>query len=184
MYVIGITGGSCSGKSTIALKIKDALATKNVSIVHMDRYYKKQPPNVTAPFTGIVYAEHNHPDALRLDDMYNDFNVLINGDSDVVIIEGLFALYLKDIREKLDLKIFVDLRSDDRIVRRIKRFMRDNGQTMDEVTNRFLETVRFRHDELVEPTRWYADIILNGCLDLHRGTEVLIKYIKLEVEKL
>ena len=184
MYIIGITGGSCSGKSTIALKIKESLEPKKVSIVHMDRYYKKLTPNVTAPFTGIVYAEHNHPDALRLDEMYADFNDLLNGDSDVVIIEGLFALYLKEIREKLDFKVFVDLQSDERIVRRIKRFMADRGQTMDEVANRFLDTVRFRHDELVEPTRWYADIIVNGCLDLHHGTEALIKYIKFEVEKL
>ena len=84
-----------------------------------------------------------------------------NGNEKVLIIEGLFVLHLQDIRNKLDLKVYVDLESDERLVRRIKRFSA-RGQTFDEITSRYIDTVRFRHNELIEPSRWHADIVVNG----------------------
>ena len=86
------------------------------------------------------------------------------------MIEGLFALYLPEVLEHLDLKIFVDLKSDERLVRRIRRHL-ERGDTFDEITDRYIDTVRFRHDELVEPTRWRADLVLNGTL---AGQEIAV----------
>lgn len=183
MIVVGIAGGTCSGKSTLTERLFEALSEnkdKKISVLHMDSYFKNPTPTTVAPITRIVYVEHNHPDSMRLEEMYKAFNELISGDSDIVIIEGLFAFHLDEIREKLDLKIFIDLKSDERIVRRIKRFMQ-GGQTMDEVTNRYLDTVRFRHDELIEPTRWHADIVVNGTLDANKATEIIKTYIESKI---
>lgn len=161
MFVIGIAGGTCSGKSTLADKLAECYGNR-CRVMHMDSYFRNPSITTIAPITGVEYVEHNHPDALYLDKLYADFDDAIsNSNEDILIIEGLFALYLSPIREKLDLKIFVDLDSDERLVRRIRRFTA-KGQTFDEVTSRYIDTVRFRHNELVEPSRWHADIVING----------------------
>lgn len=161
MFVIGIAGGTCSGKSTLADKLAEYYGSR-CRVIHMDAYFRHPFITTVAPITGIEYVEHNHPDALYLDRLYADFNnAIADGKEELLIIEGLFALHLAEIREKLDLKIFVDLDSDERLVRRIRRFTA-KGQTFDEVTSRYIDTVRFRHNELIEPSRWYADMVVNG----------------------
>jgi len=97
------------------------------------------------------------------------------------VVEGIFAFYFKQLRQSYDLKIFVDLQSDERIYRRIKRSI--NYETLDEVALRYLDTVRYRHDEFIEPTRWYADIIINGTLDTNLGTKIVMSYIESHIKK-
>ena len=179
-YIVGIAGGTCSGKSTSADRLAEKLSDLKVELMHMDMYFRRPQITTVAPVTRKVYVEHNHPDAMELDRMYADFDAACASDADVVIIEGLFALHLDRIRDKLDLKVFVDLKSDERIVRRIKRFM-SFGQTMDEVTDRYLDTVRYRHDELIEPTRWHADLVLNGTLDFNKGVDILETVVRSKV---
>jgi len=181
-YIVGIAGGTCSGKTALTDRLGEALAKNHrVAVFHMDKYFKRPSPTTIAPITRIEYMEHNHPDSLDLDLLYREFSEMAGGSSesgpDIIIIEGLFALYLDYIRDRLDLKVFVDLKSDERLVRRIKKFMRF-GQTMDEITSRYLDTVRYRHDELIEPTRWHADIVINGTLDMNKGTDILLSYIE------
>jgi uridine kinase len=143
----------------------------------MDRYFKRPGITTIAPITGIEYAEHNHPDALNLDQLYADFEAAVADETnDLVMIEGLFALHLARIREKLDLKVFIDLKSDERLYRRIKRWL--EREDIDKISHRYLDTVRFRHDELIEPTRWHADMVINGTLDANKGTEMLLKWIE------
>lgn len=174
MFVIGIAGGTCSGKSTLTSKLEEHYGEK-CTVIHMDSYFRNPSITTIAPITGIEYVEHNHPDTLRLDDLYRDFDSAISSDAQIVIIEGLFALYLPKIRERLDLKIYVDLDSDERLVRRIKRFM-SRGQTMEEITDRYIDTVRFRHNELIEPTRWHADMVVNGTFR-EKTVDILTAYI-------
>ncbi len=183
-YVVGIAGGTCSGKSTLAQRLVDALGDRKVIQINMDKYFKKVTPTTVAPITRKTYVEHNHPDSFELDRFYADFDAAVSPASgaELVVVEGLLILYLDHIREALDLKVFVDLRSDARIVRRIQRFMA-RGQTFEEVTDRYLDTVRFRHDELIEPTRWHADLVLNGTLDDHKGLEVLLTWIRAQLDK-
>lgn len=183
MYVIGITGGTCSGKTTLSQRLKDKLIANGYKVkdLHMDGYYKNPTPTVIAPFTGVEYQEHNHPDSFKIQEFYDAVDEAIKGDEDILIIEGLLILHLDYIREKLDLKLFVDLRSDERLVRRIKRFQKDRGQTLEEISDRFLDTVRYRHDEFVEPSRWHADIVVNGVFDLNNGVDILFDYIKSKV---
>lgn len=177
-YVIGIAGGTCSGKSTLCDTLEQQLRDYHVQVFHMDRYYKEHPPTVIAPITKKEYPEFNHPNALKLEELYRDFqNAIADSTLDFVIIEGLFALYLDEIRNQLDIKIFVDLQSDERAIRRVQRHL-SFGDEYEEIVSRYLDTVRFRHNELVEPTRWHADMVINGALDMHKGTDILFTYIK------
>ncbi len=180
-YVVAIAGGTCSGKSTLADALNAALNENyRVKLFNMDSYFKNPTPTVIAPITGIEYPEHNHPDALKLDELRRDFEEACAGTFDVILIEGLFALYLDWIRQRADLKIFVDLKSDARLARRIVKHMK-RGQTYDQVVDRYLDTVRFRHDELIEPTRWHADAVVNGTQNL--GTEMLTSYIECKIKE-
>lgn len=165
MYTIGIAGGTCSGKTTLSGKL-DGMFTAagyKTCVIHMDSFFKKVTPTVVAPFTGVEYPEHNHPDSFRMDEFYAAVDEAQASDADVLIIEGLLILYLERIREKLDLKIFVDLLSDERMYRRIHKFMAMRGDTLEQVCDRYLDTVRWRHAEFVEPSRWYADLVINGA---------------------
>lgn len=184
MYVIGITGGTCSGKTTLTQKLKEKLTADGYKIndIHMDGYFKNPTPKTIAPFTRIEYPEHNHPDSFRMQEFYDAVDEAVKGDEDILIIEGLLILHLDYIREKLDLKLFVDLRSDERLIRRIKRFQKDRGQALEDVSDRYLDSVRYRHDEFVEPSRWYADLIINGAFDLNNGTGIIYDYIKGKVK--
>ncbi len=179
MVTIGIAGGTCSGKTTLSLALEERFTAGNKKVVsiHMDKYFKKPTPNTIAPITRIEYPEHNHPDSFRLDEFYQAIAKAQASDADVVIIEGLLILYLDEVREKLDLKIFVDLPSDERLIRRIHRFMRDRGQTMDEVADRYLDTVRYRHNEFVEPSRWHADLVFNGTANTATSCDIVAAYV-------
>lgn len=179
-YVVAIAGGTCSGKSTLTDRLEALFAPRCQTVAfHLDGYFKKEPPNTVAPITRKTYVEHNSPDTLELGRMYEDFRRITADGSDagLVLVEGLFALYLDELRERADLKIFVDLESDERLARRIVRFM-SWGQTFEEVTERYLDTVRFRHKELIEPTRWHADLVLNGVLDRGQGVDVAACFIE------
>ena len=169
MFVVGIAGGTCSGKTTLSGILEEKLPQHKVTVLHMDKYFKNPTPNTIAPIKGIEYPEHNHPDSFKLDEFYADFEAARNSDCDVLVVEGLLILYLKEIREHLDLKIFVDLPSDERLIRRVKRFMR------------YLDTVRYRHNEFVEPSRWFADIVLNGDYTTHNGADMVVKLIETNI---
>jgi len=177
-YVIAICGGTCSGKSTLADKLENILDKKyKVSTLHMDDYYKWSEMKTIAPITRIEYPEHNHPGAVDIDTLCNDLVALISDKThDVILLEGLFAFYFEQLREKLDLKIFVDLKSDERIYRRIKRAI--SQEALDEIAVRYLDTVRYRHDEFVEPTRWHADIVINGTIDANLGADMVVSYVE------
>jgi len=185
MFVIGIAGGTCSGKSTLTEALEKYYGERAV-IMNMDKYFKglhcnnlKVTPTAQsttiAPITGREYVEHNHPDTLKLDELYRDFEAETAGEHELVIIEGLFALYLEPIRSKCNFKIFVDLPSDERLVRRIRRFEKF-GQSFDEITDRYIDTVRFRHNELIEPTRWYADMVVNGIFK-QNTVDIITAYV-------
>jgi len=182
-YVVGISGGTCSGKSTITERLVALLRERyKVVALHMDGYYKREGIKTIAPITRIEYPEHNHPDAMDIDRLYDDFTAAISDEAnDIVLIEGLFALHFDQLREKFDLKIFVDLKSDERMYRRINRMI--SHETLDQIVLRYLDTVRYRHDELVEPTRWHADLVVNGTLDANLGTDIILSYIEKQLSE-
>ena len=110
-YVVGLSGGTCSGKSTLSRRIEEVLGTKyKMSTFNMDKYYDFLKMKTIAPITRIEYIEHNHPSAVDIDKLYADFlSVTSDNSVDIVILEGIFAFHFDQLREKLDLKVFVDL---------------------------------------------------------------------------
>ena len=176
--VVGIAGGTASGKSTLSRRLEQALAERLIVLMPMDRYFLKIKPRMSAPITGEDFEDHNHPDSFDLAGLVRDLDAHCEGKTaDVVIVEGLMTLYHRPVRERLDLAIFVDAPSDERIVRRLKRNMA-HGMEFDDVARFFLDCVRFRHEEFVEPSRWHADIVLNGSYPSERGFQVVVDWIR------
>ena len=179
--IIGIAGGSASGKTSIARIIYDTFEVSNsVTIIREDDYYKDQSH---MEMEERVKTNYDHPFAFDHDLLLNHLTKLMNKESiekptydftihtrsditeiveptDVIIIEGLFVLENKSVRELLDIKIFVDTPSDERFIRRMLRDISERGRTLDSVVSQYLKTVKPMHDEFVEPSKKYADLII------------------------
>ncbi|MBQ2583449.1 MAG: uridine kinase [Erysipelotrichaceae bacterium] len=179
--VIGIAGGTCSGKSSIAgILIEGFRYTNSINIIKEDDYYKDQSD---MPMEERAKTNYDHPLAFDFDLMIRHINDLIEGKtiekpmydytvhnrsqnteivhpSDVLIIEGLFALYNPEIRKLEDIKIFVDTSADVRFIRRLKRDVSERARTVESITTQYLTTVKPMHDQFIEPTKQYADIII------------------------
>ncbi len=179
--IIGIAGGSASGKTSIAKKLFKAFEKSNsVNIIKEDDYYKDQSH---MPMEERVKTNYDHPFAFDHDLLLEQIDELCDGKTilkptydytihtrsdvveeihptDVLILEGLFVLENKKVRDKLDIKIFVDTPADERFIRRLIRDIRDRGRTLESVVNQYLTTVKPMHDEFVEPSKRYADLII------------------------
>jgi len=162
--VIGIAGATCSGKSTFCDLLLQSLNSYKIAVIRTDKYFKKQLPKAIAPLTKNVYNDYNHPDSVDYERLIKDFYSITDKSSgnDIVIIEGLMVLYFQEIRERLDLKIFIELDADERLYRRIVRNMKSLGWTMEEIADYYLESVKYREKEFILQTKIYADVILNG----------------------
>lgn len=200
--VIGIIGGSGSGKTTITKRIMEELNEK-VILIEQDYYYKDQSHLTMAE---RVKTNYDHPDAFDNELLCEHLTKLISGEAvevplydyvkhtrseqtslkepaDVIIVEGIFALHSKKIREFLDIKIFVDTPSDIRILRRLLRDINERGRTVESVINQYLSSVRPMHEQYIQPSKQYADIIIpdGGYNDI--AVDILITKIKSILEK-
>ncbi|MCL2773062.1 MAG: AAA family ATPase [Oscillospiraceae bacterium] len=183
-FVAGIAGGTASGKSTLCEKLENALKDYKLFVIHMDGYFKpdKDRPHPKAFVTQKEYSDHNHPESFYLNKLNTDLEEIISkNEYEIIIIEGLLTLWDDNIYNKLDLKIFVDCKADERIVRRLKRNMAW-GLTFDEISSVYLDMVRYRHEEYVEPSKYRADIIINGSNPTDISLEVLTEYIKNKIK--
>jgi uridine kinase len=177
---IGISGGSGSGKTTIVNKIYSEVPEKSICIIEHDAYYKDQ--------SEITYEQrcktnYDHPFAFDTDLFVEHIKSLKNGETiekpiydyeihnrikekiivepkEIIIVEGLLVFYEERIRELLDIKIFVDTDADIRIMRRIMRDMKERGRTLDSIMKQYISTVRPAHEQFIEPSKKYADIIV------------------------
>lgn len=178
--IIGISGGTGSGKSTVTKEILKEITEKNVAIIEQDSYYKDQ-SNLS--FEERVKTNYDHPFAFDNELLIKHLKDLINRKAidkpiydfeihnrkketekvepkDIIILEGILILFEEEIRDLLDIKIFVDTDSDVRVIRRILRDIKDRGRTLDSVILQYMGTVRPAHLQFVEPTKRYADIII------------------------
>lgn len=161
-YIIGIAGGTASGKTTLCEKLEKQLSDLKVKSIHMDAFFKWDAlPKAVSHLSGKTYDDHNCPDTVNWDAFHQELEEAVSGGCDVVLVEGLLVLWDDYLKNRLDLRLFVDCRADERIVRRIRRNT-TWGLTFDEITDVYLDMVRFRHDQYVEPTKWTADLIING----------------------
>jgi len=179
-YIIGIAGGTASGKSTFSDLLEKSLEKIKVKVIHMDHYFKSEQEKAhpKAFVTGKIYTDDNHPLSINLPKLKDDLAEIAKKNAyDVIIVEGLFTLYDDNICDMLDLKLFVDCRADERIVRRLKRNMKW-GLSFDEIADVYLDMVRYRHDEYVEKSKWRADFILNGSNPSEQALKIISDYVK------
>ena len=180
-YIIGIAGGSGSGKSTFAKRLKNAFPDQ-VALISCDNYYL---PHDELPLEKRAHLNYDAPEALEFDLMVRHLEQLKDGQSalcpvydftqhtrsdavteilprPIILIDGILIFHDPDLRACMDLKIYVETDADERILRRARRDMRDRGRDLDSVIQQYLTTVKPMHNTYVEPTKVYADIILNG----------------------
>lgn len=178
--IIGIAGGSGSGKTSVTSKILKNLEGYSVALIEQDYYYKNQ-DHLT--FEERLKTNYDHPLAFDNDLLIQNLIDLRNGQTvmvptydytnhtrskktitfepkDVIIIEGIFALENETLRDLMDVKIYVDTDADLRILRRLMRDIKERGRTMESVIDQYLTVVRPMHNQFIEPTKRYADIII------------------------
>ena len=146
--------------------------------------WPKQYHNMTVTSTelldhlnGKYYVDDNCPDTIYFDEYRKRFNELRESGADVLITEGLLTLWDEETRDKINMKIFVDCRSDERHIRRINRNVK-YGQKYEDITDVFINMVRFRHDQYVEPSKWTADLIVNGSQNTDMVLEMVVEKVK------
>lgn len=172
---IGIGGGSASGKTTIASEMAGLLAPLRVMVIHQDQFFK---PNEAKPryFSKIYNSErpdYNRPDSFRVEEMIAYCREA--KDADVIILEGILALHFAELRDLMNIRVFVHADPDERIIRRIRRNL--PKFSLDEIVNYYLESVRYRHQEFCEPTRHFADLILHGGMAADQERRGLLRGI-------
>ena len=196
--VIGIAGGTGSGKSTFTNRLKRAFGN-DVTVIYFDNYYKRRDE---MSFEERKLVNYDHPDALETDLLIDNVKKLINGiavdepvydftvhtrsdklrhvePSRILIIEGILALYDQRLRDLMDIKIYVEADADERILRRVIRDVRDRGRDVEGIARQYLETVKPMHYIYVEPTRYLADIVINSGMN-----QVAFDLVRTEIEQI
>ena len=196
--IIGIAGGTGSGKSTVVKEIVESLPPHYVAVVPLDSYYNDTTEMTQEERRAINF---DHPDAFDWKLLIKQVNSLRDGiaieqptysyilnnrlpetikvePKPVIIIEGIMTLLNKKLREMMDLKIFVDCDSDERLIRNIQRDTVDRGRTVSMVMERYMEVLKPMHEQFIEPTKRYADIIIPQGGENIKGISILCKYIE------
>lgn len=198
MLVVGVAGGSGSGKSTVAQSIARALGTDAAAIIDMDAYYRDF-AHLTAEELRAV--NWDHPDALDLELLAAHLEQLAAGNPihkprydftlhrrraeaelveprPVVIVEGILLFADARVRAACEMKVFVDAEADLRLIRRLRRDMRERARPLEEILEQYLTTVRPMHEEFVEPSKRHADIIVPRGGHNEVAVEMLVANIR------
>lgn len=182
--VIGIAGGTGSGKSTFTNRLKSRFS-EDIAVVYHDNYYRRQDD---IPFEERKKVNYDHPDSLETDLLIEHLKLLKQGKAvdcpvydysrhnrsnqvvhiepkKIIVIEGILLLADSRLRELIDIKIFVEADADERILRRIVRDVKERGRDLDNIVEQYLTTVKPMHYLYVEPTRATADIVINSGMN-------------------
>lgn len=182
--IIGIAGGTGSGKSTFTNRLRDRFGD-NITVIYHDNYYKRHDD---IPFEERKKLNYDHPDALETDLLIEHIKRLRNGESiecpvydytvhnrsdktvcidprKIILIEEILLLADPRLRSLLDIKIYVEADADERILRRILRDVKERGRDIDNIVEQYLTTVKPMHYLYVEPTRATADIVINSGMN-------------------
>ncbi|MCU0259790.1 MAG: uridine kinase [Ilumatobacteraceae bacterium] len=179
-FIIGVAGGSSSGKTTITERLVELSGAEHLSVIELDSYYVARPDE---PFEQRVAANYDHPDAFDWPLLNDHLAALAAGatvpipvydfsvydrspevrlvrPNPIIVVEGILVLWEPTLRARFDLKIFVDTPADLRLIRRLQRDVAERGRTPDSIIGQYLETVRPAHDRFVEPSKRHADVIV------------------------
>lgn len=203
MTIIGIAGGTGSGKTTVVKKIAESLPPHYVAVVPLDSYYNDTTAMTEEERRAINF---DHPDAFDWRLLIEHVRLLKEGRAveqptysylicnrlpetvhvepkPVIIIEGIMTLLNKKLRDMMDLKIFVDADTDERLIRNIQRDTVERGRTVEMVIDRYLDVLKPMHEQFIEPTKKYADIIIPQGGSNEKGIAIVKSYIRMLVEK-
>ena len=171
-YVIGIAGGTGSGKTTFSRELVATLMTNKIVYISHDSYYRDLSDR---PFSERVKVNFDHPDSLETELLIKHIEILRSGQAvdipiydfvehtrsqPVILIEGILIFAVKELRDLMDMKIFVDTDADIRFMRRLLRDIDERGRSVKSVCDQYLNVVRPMHEAFVEPSKVYADIIV------------------------
>lgn len=202
--LIGITGGTGSGKTTVARSIIKDLDCDNVAWIQQDSYYKDQSD---LEFSEREKTNYDHPFAFDTELLIKHLEELLAGRAiekpvydftqhnrssetetvepcDVIILEGILVLENQELRDMLDIKIYVDTDNDVRFIRRLLRDIKERDRTMDSVVKQYLEVVRPMHQQFIEPTKKYADVIIPEGGYNKVAVDIMVTKIKFIIEEL
>jgi uridine kinase len=201
--VIGVAGGTGSGKSTLVKRLQEAFRSEDVATLCHDYYYKAHPELTYEERTKLNY---DHPQSFDTDMLVEHIRALKSNvaierpvysfvdhnrtsetvpvkPSKVIIIDGILIFENKELRDMMDIKVFVDTDADLRLARRILRDVRERGRSMESVIDQYTTTVKPMHDEFVEPSKRYADVIIPEGGFNSVAVQMLIQNIRSIVEK-
>lgn len=199
--IIGVAGGSASGKTTIVNKLKDFFQN-DIELINHDCYYKA---HNELPFEEREKLNYDHPSAFDTEKLIEDIVLLKAGQSiqrpvysysihnrletadtvhpkRVIIIEGILVLEDEHLRDLMDIKIFVDTDADERLMRRIRRDLVERGRSIESVLEQYRNTVKPMHNQFIEPSKRYADIIIPRGGENTAALNMLIEHLKSMIE--
>ncbi len=198
MLIIGIAGGTGSGKTTVVRKIIEKLPIGEVAVIPQDSYYRD---SSHIPAEERQKINFDHPDSIEFELLIEHIKALKTNRSiqqpvysyltctrqeesvrvvprDVIIVEGILILCNPELRALMDLKVFVDAEADDRLMRVIMRDMAERGRTVEKVLARYDDTVKPMHVQFIEPTKRFADLIVPQGGNNHVAIDILTNFIE------
>ena len=196
--IVGIAGGTASGKTTIVRKIKEKFGD-DIAVINHDSYYKAHDD---LSYEDRSRLNYDHPESFDTDLMISDVKKLKNNEpidmpvydytihnradsivhvvpKKVIIIEGILILENKELRDLMDIKVFVDTDADERLMRRIRRDMVERARSIESILTQYAETVKPMHEQFVEPSKKYADIIIPRGGENLTGINILQEHLNL-----
>lgn len=204
MLVIGIAGGTGSGKTTVVKKIVEQCPAEGVVVLPQDAYYRD---NSHLPLEDRLEMNFDHPNAVEFELLVEHIKQLKQGNpiqmpiysyltctrshetikvfpKNVIIVEGILIFTYDELRELCDIKVFVDADADDRLIRVIKRDIVERGRSVDKVLERYIKTVKPSHLQFIEPTKRYADIIIPQGGDNVVAIDILTHVIERKLKEI
>jgi uridine kinase len=198
MIIIGVFGGTGSGKTTIVNQIVSDFNTSDIQVISQDAYYKDN-SNIT--YDARCLLNFDHPEAIDFELLYQHLSALKNGETieqpvynfkthnrtdktleispkKILILEGILIMNYPKLRSLLDLKVFIDTNSDMRMERRVNRDISERGRTPKEVMDRYLNTLKPMHDQFIEPMKIHADMVIENHENASINLDILIAKIK------
>lgn len=198
MLIIGIAGGTGSGKTTVVRKIVESIPEGEVAILPQDSYYRD---SSNVPLEERLEMNFDHPDSIEFDLLVRHIRDLKKGKSieqpiysyltctraketipvnpcRVIIVEGILILTHPELRKLMDLKVFVDADADDRLIRVINRDIIERGRSVNKVIERYEGTVKPMHNQFIEPTKRFSDLIIPQGGNNHIAIDILTKFIE------
>lgn len=198
--IVGVAGGTGSGKSTFTKNLQQEFGD-DITVIYYDNYYKSRDDISVEARKNINY---DHPDALETELLIDHVKRLKNGETiecpvynfsthtrdsqsktivpnRIIVVEGILAFQNSELRNLFDLKIFVDSDADERILRRMMRDIRERGRDVEDIVLQYINTVKPMHNLYVEPTKEFADIIIRGGLN-STALDVIISKLKIHLK--